>query len=491
MKYSRAAIGGPKDATIIARGDRLGIWELAEMMRGGVVIRDEKRQQEIFSGYIGDLTLNVDGKRIRISTDPMANKIAVAYTLTQFRFTTIWAENTESIATYGTKSLLLTARDLTDNQASDYRDTELARRKYPVVSRPFPGRPGEQYAEITCRGWWDTLKWTYYAQDEGVEAYEELNSFAGREIGEDDRPIAAQSFQNSAATDWDAVTIDLRIRVKGAPADNLNVDLYSDVAGDPGAALATSVTAGGTFTTGHKWYTFTLSAPVTLTAGATYWIRISRSGAVDLDNYYIVDGNNGMGYTLGEMKIYRTATASWITWPHDCDFNFKVAGTSETTTQIKAAIDAEGQFFGGCDILDASGVYTNQSRRGDNLTIYEIEELMNKGTANDRRLIAKVRENRRVEIYEEPALNEADYSQDINGVIRDQHNAIVPASECPVGVWMRFDDIIPASVNVSRLSNPAYAFVEEAEYNPMTDLYTITKTRDVDTLRQALGVSDG
>lgn len=489
--YSRAALGGPKLAKISALGDVLTLWEFAEMLRCPVVIRDTLRQKAPWIGYIDEIDLYVDGQRINISIDSMANRIAVAYTLTQFRFTTTWEENAESIATYGTKELLLTARDMTDNQASDYRDTELSRRKYPAVSIPYPGQRGTQSAIITARGWWDTLDWTYYARADGIEAYEDLDRFSGREVGEDDRPILAQSFQNSSGSDWTAETIELRVRVTGAPADNLIVALYSDVAGDPGVSLATSTTAGGTFTNGFTWYTFTLSAGVLLTAGSTYWIHVSRSGGIDTDNYYVIDANIEAGYTLGEMKIYSTGSASWVSWPWTCDANFKVAGTQETSLQIQTAIEDAGQFFAGADITNASGVYTNQSRRGDNTTLYEILKLSDLGTSNARRTLARVLENRRVEIYQEPALNQADYSLDSQDIIRDSLGSIVPPAECPAGVWMRFEDIIPTSVNVSRLSNPAYTFVEEAEYNALTDTYRITRTRDLDTLRLAMGVSDG
>ena len=93
-------------------------------------------------------------------------------------------------------------------------------------------------AKIECRGWWSTLEWRYYANAAGRVVYEDMDSWYGREVGEDDRPIFAQSFQQTSGVAWNASKIDLRVRKVDEPVDNLLVALYSDAAGDPNASLS-------------------------------------------------------------------------------------------------------------------------------------------------------------------------------------------------------------------------------------------------------------
>jgi len=45
---------------------------------------------------------------------------------------------------------------------------------------------------------------------------------------------------------------------------------------------------------------------------------------------------------------------------------------------------------------------------------------------------------------------------------------------CPVGVWARLKDVIPGSVDTSKLADPTLMFVDEAEYEPATDSLKFT-----------------
>lgn len=489
LRHSWAAQGGPKRARLQAIGDDIALWEFIEMLRCPVVISDSERAVPVWWGFIEEVTIISGGSKITASLPGMANSIAVAHSTGTERFTTTYATNSDSVAEYGQKDLLLNARDVTDDQAQDYRDTTLERRKYPPVSIPLKAIGGQSYAEIECRGWDDTLEWRYYATAAGKEAYEDSDSWYGREIGEDTRPMAAQSFINSSGANWDANAVWLRVHKAGAPVDNFLVALYSDVAGEPGASLATATLAGADVNEYSEWTEFVLSVDVTLVAGITYWIRITRSGAMDAVNFYVVDGNASEGYVNGELKLWDGS--AWVTWGLPCDLNFRVIGAQETTTQISTAVSSVGEFIVATDIDDASGVYKNQYRDGDSTALFEIIELLNIGTTNSRRLLMRVLKNYHLRIYEEPAPFESDYSLGADNVILDQFGAIVSPSTCPVGVWMRYENVIPSSVNTSRLMNAGYAFVEEAEYTADDNHYQITRTRDVDLLRRAIGVQDG
>lgn len=489
LRHSWSAQGGPKHAQLHATGNEIALYEFMEMLRCPVVVIDSERAEPVWWGHIENVTIYANDTKIAATLPDMANSIAVAHTTGIERFTTSYAANADSVTEYGQKDLLLSMRDVTDDQAQNYRDTELDRRKYPPVSVPLKSTGNRVYADIECRGWSETIDWRYYSQAAGQEVYEDLDSWYGREIGEDTRPMAAQSFQNTSGANWDADKVWLRVHKAGAPVDDFQVALYSDVGGDPGASLATASMAGADINEYAEWTEFELSSDVTLVAGTTYWIRVTRSGGMDVANFYVADGNSSEGYTNGELKLWDGS--AWVTWGLPCDLNFRVTGTQETTAQISTIIDDAGEFVIATDIDDASGVHRNQYRNGDSTALFEIIELLNIGTSNNRRLLMRILSNYHLRVYEEPAQYEMDYSLDAGNIVRDQYGAIVPPSICPVGVWMRFEDVIPSTIDISRLMNAGFVFVEEAEYTAIDNHYQITKSRDVDLYRRALGVSDG
>lgn len=490
-KFSKSAIGGPKKAILRAFGSAGALWEFIEMLRCPVIITDKERSKSVWWGYINEVTAFIDGEERTATLEGFANSIAVGYTRSGYDYKTTFQTNAESIAEYGTKDLLLTASDRTGVQAKIYVLTELARRKYPVITRPEASNRSN-YVDIECLGWYESLDWQYFEEDRGQEIYTELDSWYGREIGEDDRPKCAQSFQILATSAWTADTIWIRIRHAGASTDNVVVRLKADTAGNPAAGdLATCTLADTDIDTYMDWIECTLSTTVTLSASTTYWISVEKSGAIHEDDYYIVDGSSAMAYDRGEFKVYSTNNAQWETWPLEMDMAFRITGVEVTTTQIETIITDTGQFLVDTDIIAASGVSTALYRDGDNTGKFEIEELLLHGTTNNRRLLARVLENRHFEVYEEPVQFNEDYSRNRAGIILDPYDTVVPPSECPVAVWMKFESSMPSSVDTSKLMSGDYIFVEEAEYVPETNEYRVLKTRDTDTLRALFGVVDG
>jgi hypothetical protein len=491
VRYSKASFGGPKKAILRAYGSTLDLWEFMEMLRCPTIITHKERAKGVWWGEIKKVTVYAEGEKRTASIDGMANNVRVGYTLNNKDYRTGWATNADSIAEYGTKDLMVTAKDRTDTQAQNLRDTELARRKYPVISRPVDTKRRGEYAEIECRGWWDTLGDRYYSQDEGQEAYTDLDSYFGREIGEDRRPQCAQAFQLSSDAGWDCDTIWVRLRKYGSPTDNVVLRLKADDGGVPAAGdLATCTLAHGGITSYMDWVECTLSGTVSLALATTYWISLEKSGAISASNCYIVGGNASRGYENGDFYLYWTDLSKWKE-KTTMNMNFRVTGKSATTLQIDTLENDIAEFIVDCTIIDASGVETPQYRDGDNTAKFELEELLNLGTSNNLRLLARILENRWMEVYEEPNVFEEDYSQDVDGVIKDQYDAVVHPSDCPVGVWMKTESTIPSSVDTSKLMNADYLFVEEAEYRPDREEYKILKTRDIDDLQSLFGISDG
>jgi hypothetical protein len=463
------------------------------MLRCPVYLKDDARAKNVWWGYVNKVTINDDGQRFSVGLDSMANRIAVAHSYNNQRFTTSWESNTESLTDYGQKDLLLTAREKSATMAAQFRSTELANRRYPVSTvgfRPKKRRGRDLSVRLDCLGWMASLDWRYYAEDEGQEEYQDFGS-GEREIGEDDRPKAAQGFQISSAAGWNATSIWLRVKKVGTPADNFQVALWSDTAGVPNAQIeACAVLAGGSITTSYVWYEFVLDSEQALALATQYWIHVSRSGAVDASNYYLIDANREQGYTNGNLFIQRSSDSSW--YDKNMDALFRVTGEDSTTDQISDIVSTAGEFFLGTTIDNASGVNSGTYRAGDQTALYEVMELLKTGTTNNRRLLAEVTEIRKLRVFEEPAKDSANYTYSKGGEIRDENDGLVLPQDCPVGVWMLLKDFIPSTANISKLANPSPIFIEEAEYNVDREQYLIKKNRSsvsaAETLTQTIGL---
>ena len=152
----------------------------------------------------------------------------------------------------------------------------------------------------------------------------------------------------------------------------------------------------------------------------------------------------------------------------------------ETSQQISTLGANYGQFIRGMRIDNQSGLYTASVRDGNANAYYEITELMKMGTNNYRRILGTVDEFRKLIIYEEPDI--PIYTNLIlrDGSLRDPYDTQLRKETCPVGIWARFKDIIPGSVDTSRLADPTKMFIDEAEYSPIDDRLSLTPRGFID-----------
>lgn len=217
-----------------------------------------------------------------------------------------------------------------------------------------------------------------------------------------------------------------------------------------------------------------------------------------------------------------------------------------TTTQISAIVANMATFVTAVDIDTASGINTVETRDGKRRGQEEIEELLQAGTTNSKRLLATINHQRRMRVYEEPASLEstdfvfrgeaevgasfdtmankiwANWSEPGGGgshntaavtdadsaaaygekseqitlsaasaaLAEQARNAELARRKYPVptielgkgdvmyftgvkippymvtaGQWLRLRDVIPQSVDTSRLADVSKIFIEEAEWS--------------------------
>ncbi len=131
-----------------------------------------------------------------------------------------------------------------------------------------------------------------------------LGRFAG------DQVRAGQSFKASGPLN----EITIEASKVGSPTDNLVVSIQEDDNGIPsGTDLVSSSTLGTDISTITQTLTIELNS-IQLDLTKTYWLVVTRSGAVDNSNYYVISYVEGSTadqdlYENGEMKKY---DSSWL-----------------------------------------------------------------------------------------------------------------------------------------------------------------------------------
>ncbi len=137
------------------------------------------------------------------------------------------------------------------------------------------------------------------------------------------RRAQGQSFTTTSS--YSTTTVDLYLAKSGSPVDNLTLEILSSSM--TGTVLGTSATVGGaSVSTSNSWIRFTFASPVTLSSGTTYYLRLTRSGANDVSNYYQW---NGTGDEYAGGNRYQLDLASWVSASSD-DLEFKVFASNYT-----------------------------------------------------------------------------------------------------------------------------------------------------------------
>lgn len=461
--YSHAAQGGPDKARVSAFGQENAVWEMLEWLRAPVEFQDW-RAERVWWGYLSGITVKIGAIELGLTLDAMSNRLAIAYTGQggmQGRQTTAWAQDNQSVTAYGTKELLESLSNASLESAENFRDALLEELRYPVPKIEIRAA-GQLSAVLDFRGWFDTLGWQYYAQPAGevgnIEIGQGLQSF-GNAAGSEK---LAQSFQIDTA--WSASMLAVNIKTEGAPADNVIAEICADSAGAPGSVLGTATIPAAGISMYVNWTWADLAAAVSLAAAATYWLVLRRSGSLDAVNFYKWNVNEELSYPDGVFRVYNGS--SWIARTPDADANFQIAGVQETTAQIEAMATAAGQFLTGVRIEDASEVSSPQYRDGDTTAMTEIMALLKNGTSNGRRLLAQVNADRVLRVYEEPAYDAytPDYFINGKGKLSDKWNNRILDHTCPVAGWCQLRDIIPPTLDVSKMADASRFFIERSEY---------------------------
>jgi len=67
-----------------------------------------------------------------------------------------------------------------------------------------------------------------------------------------------------------------------------------------------------------------------------------------------------------------------------------------------------------------------------------------------------------------------------DGSLRDPYDTEIRKETCPVGIWTRLKDVIPPSLDTTKLADPSIMFIDEAEYIPDEDRLNLTPRGFID-----------
>ncbi len=398
-------IGGCDQAELA--GWNLGRIDLAQalnLLRCGVELTDES-EIPCWWGYVERIEL-YNGKTGAVcDLDLMSNRIRVRYVVLDYSGLsyrveeqsqlTDWWESTSSQAIYGIKEEIISLNYATIGQSGALKKTTLDEKAWPIA------RPGIKVSSeqgdifITLKGWWHSAAWRYYEQAAGIVENYALDSGALQDLGNvAANTYLAQSFA-TGTVGYKFSACWIQLAKIGAPVDSVRFWLCADNAGVPGTTVAFIDVSNTVISKGYGWTCFELGTAYDLAASTTYWLRFHRTGVIDGANFYRIKVDEDLRFSGGSFKISQTL-AAWVARSPDADLVFRTSGLMETTTQIPlmAAAGCGGQFLSGCQVDQASGVYSNPWRKGTSTAQAEIKRLLQAGTSAGGRLICEITRER-------------------------------------------------------------------------------------------------
>ena len=301
-----------------------------------------------------------------------------------------------------------------------------------------------------------------------------------------------QSFTVVSPETWSADKIEVLIRRIGNPTDAFRLLLYSGSASTPATLLDQVAVPANMIFDDFSWVVFDISNTQILNnTGTIYWIVLRRDGTPDPDNLYEVQ----IAYTQPDAyprgAAFHSDYSAWYAMPavngRVPDLPFRVMGGWETTYQMQRMMaDAERIGESYLQGFTGSAIVTPQYRDGETTALDELEKLMLIGANSNgrRRIEATVDINRDINFRVAPASPATTgerfrWTIDVGGRLYYDGLRVADA-DCPVGMWIKLKDIIPATANVERLADLSVQYVEGGVYDARARTLKIKTVGSVD-----------
>jgi len=479
LQLDWSAEGGPAQAQIRLTGAREKLIEASRMLRCPVMVRD-KSGTPVWWGYVEDVIVNLEGAQISVSLAGLYNKVKVRYSfvspnnaITDQAFTES-AEDIVSQEEYGVKEITLQWYGIDDDFALNLRDTFLKGAALPksALSQNQPGKQNQ--VVLKCAGWFKSLAWQSYQNLEGFYANPGPGPGVFNFAQSSSTRYPSQVFTPGA--DGALQYAYFQLRGIGNPARNLNAQLRDGA----GNLLATSDPVAGSALSNiaYRWVKFTFPTPYTITGGTIYMLGVTAN-TVDPSRYFAIRSDENQSYANGYALYFNGST--WVHLPSVTnpggapDLLFRAVCIADTGTQIEEIASAGSQFFTRIT-APASSVLTCPYRDKGEDCLKEIQNLMALGTANHRRILARVTPERQLEFNEQPDPDDPSVYMDGRGHLWTFQGTPLKAYFPPVGQFARYSGSNRILLPFDKVRMPA-CFIEGASYYPQSGRLRIrTKT---------------
>ena len=174
-QWAAEATGGSTSATVTLSGDAQGMMSLATWLAYRVEIVSDGTA--VWWGEVDAVRVTVGGIAREMTLEGMANRVKVLYSTAVAgggveAAETDWTEDATSIARYGKRELVHSARgNLTAAQAAALQARLLATGKDQQRRLQFADSDEQATGELQCRGYWRRLNDVYYRQLAGLEEH--------------------------------------------------------------------------------------------------------------------------------------------------------------------------------------------------------------------------------------------------------------------------------------------------------------------------------
>lgn len=462
-RYSKTVFGGCDRAEIEITGDPTDQFEFLNYLRDGIEIFDENGN-EVWWGFVQRVEISHGQVQLTADMDEMSNKIALAYNLISaggntvgVRRTTPWITNADSIAKFGAKELLESGGSMNAVEA-----ITMATRLRNEVSFPrVYVTSGGSKARVTleCLGWWHTLGWRYC--NVPTELALSFQTIGSGSVALMDGVKVAQSF--TATSDINLAEVAIHVLKVGGAGDISIALCGADSAGLPGDSIRSGSINAANISTTADWIKAAISEPVVLVPGKLYFLTIESTWSTE-SSYQVITLDPNNGYGAG--KFYEFVEDTWEETEKDMPFRLYNNILTETSQQLQNYLVDSGQFFSRVHIHDRSGLYAESYRNGDTTAQTEAEDMLEIGTSNYLRLLARVNTDRSVEVWEQPEEPNAP-AIEIRSDNRLYYRTGSPVDEHfdPTGRWISIEPIVLGVLQNTNLVGMKNFFCDNMEWS--------------------------
>ncbi|MDF1520698.1 MAG: hypothetical protein P1P73_09480 [Brevefilum sp.] len=470
LRLDWSAEGGPAQAHIRLTGAGDKLIAAYRLLRCPVMVRD-KAGTPVWWGYVEDVVVYLEGARISVSLAGLYNKVSVRYSFISpnngiaDQACTDIAEDIVSQEEYGVKEITLQRYGIDDDFALNLRDTFLKGAALPrsALSQNQPGK--QDRVVLKCAGWFKSLAWQSYQNLEGFYA----NPGPGPGVFNFGQSSSTRYPSQVFTPGADSVLqyAYFQLRGIGNPTRNLNAQLR-DAGGN---LLATSDLVAGSAlsSTAYRWVKFTFTTPYAIAGGTTYMLGVTAN-TVDPSRYFAIRSDENQSYENGYALYFNGS--SWVNLPSVTnpggapDLIFRAVCIADTGSQIEEIANAGSQFFTRIT-APVSSVMTCPYRDNGEDCLKEIQNLMALGTANHRRILARVTPERQLEFFEQPDPDTPSVYMDGRGQFWTFQGTPLKAYFPPVGQFARHSGSSSILLPFDKVRIPA-CFIEGASYYPQS-----------------------